>query len=118
MKLPLEPNFQEECETKEKAALLLRGLQHEEYFAEQDIIRLNLKIQRELARYITASDNNNNSNDKYSTEDNSDFYRHDKKIATLYEVVEALHRIIMDFFTVPPKFVRSWPCNGTSCIRS
>jgi len=62
MKRPSNPNFGEERAIKEEAARLLRGLQRGEYCTEQDIIKHSHKIQRILARYFAARNNNSSIN--------------------------------------------------------
>jgi hypothetical protein len=76
MRQPSKPNFEEERAIKEEAARLLRDLQRGEYCTEQDIIKRSLNIQRILARYFAARNNNSSINNDYFSE-NSDFYQHD-----------------------------------------
>ena len=85
MKRPSKPNLEEEHAIKEEAARLLRGLQRGEYCTEQDIIKHSHKIQRILAKYFAARNDNSTINN-YSIRD-SDFCQYDSNKEDNYDPI-------------------------------
>jgi hypothetical protein len=103
LKRPSKSNLEEEHAIKEEAERFLRGLQHGEYFTDQDIIKHSLKIQRILARYFAACDINNDSSiNNYSIGD-SDFYQCDNNNDDDYDP-------ILDYDDEEPSEGSVWAC--------